>query len=328
MTFKFTKRPKAQRVFNLLLVLLQFSTITSAHGDDEITTNPGLKYIPKVIYGVDNRYDTEDYPDRKFRELAKSVAGMVSKNKIVKDFMNPAQHTFFKKTAKRAYGLCEDERFALQNVLPICTGFLVAPDILVTAGHCITSEEECERYSWVFDYTEGTTKIPNENIYNCKEILSRETKDTYLTLKDYAVIKLDKKVEGRAPLKFRRKGRPNLGTPLVVIGHPIGLPQKIADGAKVKIGHYSGLFRPVRSLIRKRHYIMANVDTFVGNSGSPVFNEKSGEVEGILVEGAEDFIEDPDFLCKRSVQKKDSAFGVEEKIYRINRIDVLKDLPQ
>ncbi|MCR9203135.1 MAG: serine protease [Halobacteriovoraceae bacterium] len=322
MPIKFVRK----RVFNIILVLLQFSTITSAHGDELIS--PELGQIPNVIYGVDNRQDTENYHDRKFRELAKSVAGMVSKNKLVKDFLNPEQHSFFKKTAKRAYRLCEEERFALQNVLPICTGFLVAPDIMVTAGHCITSEEECERFAWVFDYTKGTTKIPNENIYNCKEILGRETKDTYLTLKDYAVIRLTRKVEGRKPLKFRRKGRPNLGTPLVVIGHPIGLPQKIANGAEVKIGHYSGLFTPIRSLIRKRHFIMANVDTFVGNSGSPVFNEDTGEVEGILVEGAEDFEEDPDFLCKRSVKKKDKAFGVEEKIFRINRIDVLKDLPR
>lgn len=316
-----------KRFLNLALITLQFSTITSAHGN--IPSNPieGLKTAPKVIYGVDNRYDTEDFPDRTFREHAKSVAGMVSKNKIVKDWQNHEQHTFFKKTAKRAYGLCEEERFALQNVLPICTGFLVAPDILVTAGHCITSEEDCANFSWIFDYTEGTTKIPNNNIYNCKEIISKELKNTYLTLKDYAVIRLDRKTD-RKPLKFRRRGKPNWGTPLVVIGHPIGLPQKIANGAEVKVGHIAGALTPLRSIIRKRHFLMANVDAFVGNSGSPVFNEKTGEVEGILVEGAEDFIEDPDLLCKTSVKKSDSAFGVQEKIFRINRIKAIKNLPE
>lgn len=339
------KKSTRKQIFNICIAALQFCSITSLHGYSnpkdqmldrelqiELNTLGGANgsilqdFGPRIIYGVDNRFETAHYGDRVFREKAKSVAGMVSKNKIVKDFLNPEFHTFFKKTAKRSYGLCEEERFALQNVLPICTGFLVAPDILVTAGHCITSERECNNFSWVFDYVEGTTRIPNENIYDCKEIIARATEDTYLTLNDYAVIRLDRKVEDREPLEFRRKGKPLLGTELVVIGHPIGLPQKIADGAEVKVGHYAGLLRPIRTIIRKRNFLMANLDTFVGNSGSPVFNKETGLVEGILVEGAEDFSEDPDLLCKRVIRKKDSGLQAEEKVFRINRIEALKNL--
>ena len=35
---------------------------------------------------------------------------------------------------------------------------------------------------------------------------------------------------------------------------------------------------------------MANLDTYGGNSGSPVFNAQNNKVEGILVRGETDFV--------------------------------------
>jgi hypothetical protein len=37
-------------------------------------------------------------------------------------------------------------------------------------------------------------------------------------------------------------------------------------------------------------FFAANLDTYGGNSGSPVFNATSGTVEGILVRGENDFV--------------------------------------
>jgi V8-like Glu-specific endopeptidase len=61
------------------------------------------------------------------------------------------------------------------------------------------------------------------------------------------------------------------------MGHPSGLPMKYADGAKV-FGNFD-------------NYFSTNLDTFGGNSGSPVFNAKTNEVVGILVRGDIDYIE-------------------------------------
>jgi V8-like Glu-specific endopeptidase len=61
-----------------------------------------------------------------------------------------------------------------------------------------------------------------------------------------------------------------------VIGYPSGLPAKLAGGAKV-FGTASPFF------------FSANLDTFGGNSGSPVFNAGSNRVVGILVRGAADY---------------------------------------
>ena len=51
--------------------------------------------------------------------------------------------------------------------------------------------------------------------------------------------------------------RLSLDTPLVVIGHPSGLPTKIADGAWVRNNE-------------SEYYFVTNLDTFGGNSGSAV----------------------------------------------------------
>ncbi len=78
-------------------------------------------------------------------------------------------------------------------------------------------------------------------------------------------------------MEIRRSGRVPDRTPLVMVGHPSGLPQKIAGGARVRDNSASSHF-------------VANTDSYGGNSGSPIFNELTSEVEGILVRGVADYV--------------------------------------
>jgi V8-like Glu-specific endopeptidase len=94
---------------------------------------------------------------------------------------------------------------------------------------------------------------------------------------DFAIIKLDRKVAGREPLKFRTAGKIADATKLLVIGNPTGLPTKISDGGKVLINSQSNVF-------------VTNLDTFQGNSGSAVFDSTTGQVEGILIQGKTDYV--------------------------------------
>ena len=274
----------------------------------------------KIIYGEDNRHETFEYPDSKFRELAKSVAGMVPSRKLIPSLNGDGIYSFYKKTAEDAFNLCPDERFAEQHVLPNCTGFLIAPNKLVTAGHCIESEFDCSTNKFVFDYVEGTKKIKQDNVYSCKKIITRDLKSTWFKLRDYAVIELDRNVKERAPLKVRKRGRPLVGTELVLIGHPFMLPQKIADGAKVKFANIVELLTPIRTMVRKSHYFVANLDSYGGNSGSPVFNKKTGLVEGILVSGAEDFKQNEEDFCYSSARRSNSGLTTSERVYRITKV--------
>jgi hypothetical protein len=95
-----------------------------------------------------------------------------------------------------------------------------------------------------------------------------------------------------------------------VIGHPVGLPTKFADGANVRNNNNESFF-------------VCNLDTYGGNSGSPVFNSSTHELEGILVRGETDFIvtengcrksnvcpqNDPNFVCRGEDCTRSTEFG-------------------
>ncbi len=239
----------------------------------------------EVIYGEDNRRDVYDSSDSILVELARSTAAMISPANL----RIGATEVMISAATLQSRGICASERFSRQISAANCSGFLVSPTLLVTAGHCIQNEAECAANRWVFDYRvnsedQGTVNVPRTSVYSCKRIISRALDE--VSKEDFAVIELDRRVMDRAPLAFRREGRVTPGTALAVIGHPTGLPTKIADGATV------------REL--QDTFFVANLDTYGGNSGSAVFNQRTGEVEGILVRGENDYVSDPVQGCQVS----------------------------
>lgn len=300
--------------------LIYFSLLLLASSNAHSKTDS----LFKVLYGNDDRVEAADYPNSEMRVLAKSVAGMVYRSRLSADRQNPELLNFPKITAQNAYGLCEDERFADQVILPGCTGFLVKPDVIVTAGHCLEEENACDRTAWVFDYVEGTEKLQKSNVYNCKKVLESKLESTFGKILDYAVIQLDRPVTDRAPLRYRKSGRAWLGKDLIVAGHPSGLPLKIADQANITRMNKDELKNFISTLLRKRYYFIANLDTYGGNSGSPVFDAETLVVEGLLIEGAEDYEFDDERGCLRSVQRSNKRWTTEEKVFRITKIKSLQ----
>lgn len=237
----------------------------------------------KVIYGADNRVEVSESKNPLFVKLAASTAAMIETGYL--EELNSEQY-ILEGQELQSNGKCETERFSKQPAVASCSGFLVAKNILVTAGHCVVNEDDCAEVSWVFDYKveySDQTKVvvDKSNVYKCRAIISRKLDGE--TMNDYAVIELDREALDRAPLKVRSEGTPKKGDRLVVIGHPSGLPTKIADGAAV---------RDVGDI-----FLVTNLDTYGGNSGSPVFSTLTGEVEGILVRGDTDYIFDEKKDC-------------------------------
>lgn len=240
----------------------------------------------KVIYGDDNRDDVSHVSNEMYLRLAKSTAGMVPNHKL-KQLEN--DEVLLEAETLAQAGVCAYERFAAQPTAANCSGFLVGPKLLVTAGHCVTSETSCKNNSWVFDYktdysTQSEVIVENDDVYKCSKIVSRSLDST--TQNDYAVIELDREVSDRESLELRRDGVPSEGDKLVVIGHPSGLPTKVTDG---------GVVRSVNDV-----YMVTNLDTYGGNSGSAVFNSETGVVEGILVRGETDYVWDSSQGCRVS----------------------------
>lgn len=267
----------------------------------------------KVIYGEDDRLDVFETTDSLHYELAKSTAAMISGSSIK---MNGDMAVITGSTLEDR-GICATAKFAEQITAANCSGFLVGEDLLVTAGHCIRSQGDCRSYKWVFDFAiksatvdKARVEVEKTSVYGCKEIieqsLDRSTQD------DFALIRLDRKVTDRNVLTVRTEGKVADKTELVVIGHPTGLPTKVADGAIVRSNGNSV-------------YFQSNLDTFGGNSGSAVFDAKTGQVEGILVRGETDYVYDYNQGCR--VPKECTNEGCRgEDVTRITNIKKLMDI--
>ncbi len=281
--------------------------------------------VPDVIYGIDSRKESRLYSDKKFVELRRAIAIRVQDYRLSTRESNPEITDFSKiLLSDMAPDMCTSERFRNQYSLGNCTGFIVGEKTLVTAGHCMFSDADCESYKWVFNFEDTSEEIKTSDIYSCKKILEQEFEYSDKKIRDFAVIELDRPVKGVTPLKFRKFGRPLIGTELVVIGHPMGLPMKTADGAKVAFLNDKEKENPWLSIKLRSNYIEANLDTYGGNSGSPVFNKNTGKVEGILIQGYDDFEWNMNNECESSINLKDGLSNSYEKVMRINKIKSLK----
>ncbi len=267
------------------------------------TTHPLSADNSKVIYGLDNRLEYYEIDNSEVRTIADSTVALVKNYDLSQTSDGYKLNDLT--TLGDSRNLCTSEPFRDQPSGAFCSGFLVAPKIIVTAGHCITSQSACEGISFVFGYhlaapSVARTSFNNNEVYRCKNIIGREQVGSGA---DWAVIEIDREVENKTPLNLRTSGIASTGDDIFVIGHPSGLPLKFAPGAKVRSTNTT-------------HFV-ANLDTYGGNSGSAVFNSANLEVQGILVRGETDYTGNDG--CSISYQCEDDSCRGED-VTNINQI--------
>lgn len=256
---------------------------------------------PKVVFGLDERMPLAQAP-QVFSQLAQSVGVMFSPI-----YMSEAAPGFVNLdfgTHEENVGLCQNQRFAkLPTAAVSCTGFLVAPNLVATAGHCMINHGRadnavtpfCSDFKWYFGLEmglDGRTQlenIPSSEIYSCKRVIRTRHETTMsgpnqidFFGQDYALIELDRPVVNRPVLKLS-KDAPKISERLSMIGHPNGLPKMVVPRGSVQKNS-------------EELYFEAALDSFAGNSGSPVFNSKR-EVVGILVRGPDDYVDHRTLNC-------------------------------
>ena len=230
----------------------------------------------KVIYGKDDRFDLYQVTNPELLKLADSTVGLFTAEDVTVTGSVAALRTG---SYAADYGLCTDEPFYDQVNGAFCSGSLVAPDVIMTAGHCVKDANSCKNTKFVFGFgVKAAGVMPKSvaasEVYGCSKLMGREQVGTGA---DWALIKLDRPVANHAVLKYNTANTLKNGDGLVVIGHPAGLPTKVAGGATVRN-------------IAPAGYFVANLDTYGGNSGSAVFNAATGLIEGILVRGENDYV--------------------------------------
>jgi hypothetical protein len=230
----------------------------------------------KVIYGSDTRIDLYQVDSAKLRSLADSTVALFQSGGVA---INGGTANLSTQNYGEMMGLCKEEPFYEQGSGAFCSGSLVAPDVIMTAGHCVPSADACAGIKFVFGFAvkeKGVLPdaVPAGEVYGCRELLGREQVGDGA---DWALVRLDRKVSGHKPLKLNLTGKIEAKTEILVIGHPAGLPTKVAGGAHVRDASKDGFF-------------VANLNTYGGNSGSAVFNSITGLVEGILVRGEQDYV--------------------------------------
>lgn len=262
----------------------------------------------RVVYGADDRKDLFEVADPFWLERADSTVTMIAdyKVKAVNGGYQISTGVF-----GEVYGLCKDEPFYNQAYAAHCSASLIAPDIIMTAGHCVQSLSECQSFKYVFNYSykakDGdVSRLVEDDVYSCKEVIARQFSKV-----DFALVRLDRPVVGHKPLQLNRSNTSiKNGDGLVLIGNPAGIPTKIAAGAAVTDDSLKG-------------YFVADTDSYGGNSGSAVFNSTTGLIEGILVRGEQDFVYKGG--CYKSNICKDTQTCRGEDVTRIE--EVLKFLP-
>jgi hypothetical protein len=234
----------------------------------------GRKMIDTVrgIWGDDERIDYYQIKDWQIKRNAECVAAICFADNLVDS--NNGFYDLEVRNYGTSYNLCECEPFRDQPIGAgrLCTGFLTADDTIVTAGHCI-NEKNINKVRFVFGYrmtnlSTPVTKIPIKDVYKGLEIIKRAySRNKKL---DWTLIKLDRKV-GDRPLALLSKNGVSRDLPVYVLGHPCGLPLKCGKGANI---------RDV-----DKTFFAANLDIYMGNSGSPVFNGNTHGVVGIVAHG-------------------------------------------
>lgn len=223
------------------------------------------------IYGKDNRVPFHAISDQKIKALASSSIAIVPKERLVSKYSS----FILKGTSlQNLLNFCAEVPFAQEELIANCSGALIAPDLVLTAAHCLEASDAFEKYVAVFNYKQNspgqkTFEVSEEDVFEFSKFEFYQF-DQYRGV-DLALVRLSRK-STVTPLEVDFKV-PAVGTPLFTLGYPLGVPLKLADDSEIQ------------SVDLLDQSFRHQLDTFSVNSGSPIFNAKTLKIIGVHARG-------------------------------------------
>jgi hypothetical protein len=246
--------------------------------DDELLDDDWINIDGKGdVYGTDDRKERYQFSTTSITRKVALSSGMVAYKGLLKQ-QPDGNYALFEPRTLAQTGVCANERFANQPEVGHCSATLIASDLVVTSGHCLmnswgtlaTAQQTCANIRVVFDFAYDTAPtnplgalrvLPKSDVYDCVQVLDAANPNSgELPKHDYAILKLDRPVTGRTPVPVYGGTGLASGARAIQIGHPSGLPQKIAPAV-------------VREKLDPHRYQAYRYESDIlgGNSGGGVF---------------------------------------------------------
>jgi S1-C subfamily serine protease len=270
------KQKQEQRIEEIQMESVQIA-ISAAIADDPQEDNLSDPNMLRGPSQFDSRVEIRDLsPAVLWQQLilvnSRSV-GMVVEKEHVHQVNDSTYQLDVAATLGDLFKLCPGEPFRDQPVIGTGTAFALQEKTMLTAGHVIAGK--VSNYAVIFGF-EMTNQvgdyeqfIPARDVYFPQQLVYRSEG------LDVLAFSLDRSIAA-TPLTWEPSKDLQPGTPVYMIGHPMGLPQKAALNASMQGDHQPQFF-------------YTTLDAFQGNSGSPVFDRETNRVIGILVSGELDY---------------------------------------
>ena len=131
----------------------------------------------RVVYGVDDRKDIFQVTSAKIRKASEAVVALVKGADLEAD--GNGGWTLATTSYKEEFQLCSSEAFASQPLGCFCSGFLVSPDVIVTAGHCVKSAADLAKMRFVFGFRMVNSSTPRtsfgaDDVYEGAALIGRK----------------------------------------------------------------------------------------------------------------------------------------------------------